>query len=320
MEFEHPALQIIAATRRPENLPADYHGEVRVGDLRDAEYLDRVLAGIDIICHAAGWTNYSSNEAASRKNYLEPTIELINRAIEWRISRFVNLSNIAVIDYRQRMHDDTPGKPRRRCAMFNCMIAVEDYLQARVKEQANNPMSIINLRTGIYCGQGLGLGLLHLLLRRRALPLLSGNYGFLPLVDGRDIGQAFARAALHPDMQAYLSLNITGPDTPQQKTVMQVIQAKIHPLKSGRIALPAAFALPVHQLINLAQRNQKKPLSTCAITAALTNPFMDSAKARELLGYQPQVGWQSSVEDFIVEFKKFQNADELFAAERQITV
>jgi len=129
MQFEHKDLQIVAATRNPENLPTNYRGEVRVGDLRDNAYLDRVLTGIDIICHAAGWTNYSHHESASRKHYLEPTIELINRAREWRVSRFVNLSSIGVSHFRQRMHDDTPGQPRRGFGFG--VFVFNDFFQSR---------------------------------------------------------------------------------------------------------------------------------------------------------------------------------------------
>lgn len=315
MQFEHKDLQIVAATRRPENLPTSYRGEVRVGDLRDSAYLDRVLTSIDIICHAAGWINYSSNEPASRQYYLEPTLELINRAREWRVTRFVNLSSIAVSPYPQRMHDNTPGKPRRGCAMFNCMIAVEDYLKAH----ADARLSTINLRCGIYSGPGLRLGLLPLLLQRSALPLISGHYGYLPLVDGRDIGQAFARAALLPDMNGYVSLNIIGPESPQQKTVIQFMQQILQKNNSKTIALPAAIALPVHQLLKHISHRQKTPFTTCAITASLTNPAMQNNQARQLLGYQPQISWQASVRDFVADYAKENKALKLCTDEKEMT-
>lgn len=298
MQFEHSKIQLVAATRHPENLPPHYQGEVRVGDLRDQAYLDRILTGIDIICHAAGWTNYADNDAASRKNYLEPTIDLINRAREWRVSRFVNLSSIAVMHPKQRHRDDAVGQPRRGCAMLNNIIAVEAYL----KSQPGAHMSVINLRAGIYSGQGIHLGLLPLLTQRPRLPLISGKYGYLPVVDGRDIGQAFARAALLPDVQGYLSLNITGPETPQQKTVMQFLQKKMQKNNSLPITLPAVIALPVHKFLLLISYKQKNPITTCAITSSLVNPYMDNTQAKQLLGYQPQISWQASVEDFVAEF------------------
>ncbi|MBI3188403.1 MAG: NAD(P)-dependent oxidoreductase [Gammaproteobacteria bacterium] len=316
MQFEHKDLQIVAATRNPKHLPAEYQGEVRAGDLRDQAYLDRVLAGVDIICHAAGWTNYAHDDAASRKNYLEPTIDLINRAKEWRVSRFVNLSNIAVVNHHQRHVDDAIGQPRRGCAMFNNIIAVETYL----KSQASSHMSAINLRTGIYCGQGVNTGLLPLLLQRPTLPLISGKYGYLPIVDGRDIGQAFARAALLPDVQGYLSLNITGPETPQQKTVIQFLHKKMQHNHSMPITLPAVITIPVHKLLQLVSYKRLKPMTTCAITASLANPIIDNTKARQLSGYQPQISWQASVEDFAAEFVRNTNEAGLFVEEKEFII
>ena len=312
MQFEHKDLQIVAATRHPENLPADYRGEVRVGDLRDADYLDRMLAGVNIICHAAGWSHYTNNDLAARNYYLEPTIDLINRAKEWRISRFVNLSSIAVSPYSTRMIDESPGKPRRGCTLYNCMIAVEDYL----KSITNTQMSTINCRLGIYSGQQMNLGLLPLLIQRPSLPLFSGNYGHLPLVDGRDIGQAFARAALLPDINGYNSVNILGAELPQQKTVLDYMQQQLKNHTKKTTALPMLLALPLHALIRAFSFKSKTPLATCAITAALVNPLMENTKAKQLLGYQPQFGWQASVDDLIVAMNKNPGVAELFIKEK----
>jgi len=46
---------VVAACRDASKLLAHYSGEVRVGDLRDSDSLDRVVAVIDIVCHTAGW-------------------------------------------------------------------------------------------------------------------------------------------------------------------------------------------------------------------------------------------------------------------------
>ena len=61
--------------RDADRLLPSYKGEVRVGDLRDADYLDRVLVGIDIICHAAGWTSFLNHQQTSQQLYLEPSVE-----------------------------------------------------------------------------------------------------------------------------------------------------------------------------------------------------------------------------------------------------
>lgn len=101
--------------------------------------------------------------------------------------------------------------------MLNCMIAVEDYLRAHADER----LTVINLRSGIYSGRRLNLGLLKYLLRASPhhLPAIQRGFDHCPLVDDRDIGQAFARASLAPLPQSYTSLNIVGPVTPGQSEV-----------------------------------------------------------------------------------------------------
>ncbi|VAW68930.1 hypothetical protein MNBD_GAMMA10-2944, partial [hydrothermal vent metagenome] len=96
---------------------------MRKGDLRDADYLDRMLTGIDIICHAAGWSGFDKTGKNNHQNYLEPTLELINHAIEWRVSRFINLSSLFVTPFFQRNNADIKGKPRAYWPMINAIIA-----------------------------------------------------------------------------------------------------------------------------------------------------------------------------------------------------
>ena len=42
----------------------------------------------------------------------------------------------------------------------------------------------------------------------------------MPLIDGTDIGQAFALAALNPDLKGFESFNIVGPDIPNTRAVI----------------------------------------------------------------------------------------------------
>jgi len=122
-----------------------------VGDLRDPDYLDRVLTGIDIVCHAAGWSSFEKSGDTCNQAYLEPTLDLINHAIEWRVKRFVNLSSLYVAKAKQRNNANAIGKPRAYWPMMNCLIAVEDYLRSYTECRTH----FINLRLGLYSGKRL---------------------------------------------------------------------------------------------------------------------------------------------------------------------
>jgi len=302
MNIQHQDLNIVAACRNPDKLISQFSGEVRQGDLRDSNYLDRVLAGVDIICHTAGWSSFENSGEQCNKAYLEPTIDLIHHANEWRVSRFVNLSSIYVCPPSQRNNAAVKGKPNRNWPMMNCHIAVEDYLhhfqQARCQ--------FVNLRLGLYSGKRLNMGLLSLLLCRNQqafLPYLSGTFGHFPIIDGRDIGQAFARAALGPFETPYSSLNIAGPQTPTHQQVMEFIAAQIQtsPLSAG---LPSLLASPILWLQNEIHKINKQPLLTAAMRNMLKSPVIDNTLANQQIGYDPQVSWQASLLDTLELYKK----------------
>ena len=299
----------MAACRDPARLPVDYKGEIRVGDLRDPDYLDRLLAGIDIICHCAGWTSFLNNVQMSSALYLEPTIELFNRAIEWRISRFVNLSTVAVAPVSRRHDAQCPGKPRRNNAMINCMIAVEDYL----RQNSQRGCSVINLRAGVYSGRRLQRGVLPLVAALGGLPWVHGRWGYLPLVDGRDLAQAFARAALAPVEAAFSSINIIGPEIPTQQQLHTFLRE--HGGAAASIGLPACLFTPMAHLLNLIPKLFRQPLLTPALAHMLLNPAMDNRNAFEVLGYDPRISWQASVLDWLGERNMHPDRHSLLQAE-----
>ncbi|HEY9201324.1 MAG TPA: NAD(P)-dependent oxidoreductase [Gammaproteobacteria bacterium] len=301
MQIQHSELQVIAACRNADKLPAGYQGEVRCGDLRDVDYLDRLLVGIDVVCHAAGWSSFERQQDPQHQAYLEPTLDLINRAVEWRVQRFVNLSSLFVSAPAQRNSAQLAGKPRASWPMLNGLIAIEDYL----RQYRDSRTQFINLRIGLYSGKQLNMGLLPLLLARSgkySLPYYQGAYGHLPIVDGQDIGQAFSRAALAPLEAGYHSVNISGAETPSHKAVMQFIKSQLghSPLN---YALPAALAELVLFARNLSARHAQQPLFTAAMRYMLASPEIDLQPAQSLLGYDPQISWQASLLDTLDAFK-----------------
>lgn len=291
MSLDHPNLEIVAACRQPERLLTSYDGEVRVGDLRDPRYLDRVLTGIDVVCHCAGWTHFTTDEAACRRHYLEPSLDLINHARQWQVSRFINLSSVALAPKTQASQAQVRGKPRRNAPMLNCMIAVEDYLQAN----ADEAFRVVNLRLGSYSGHRLNLCLLHYLLTGKPrLPVIRGRYGYLPLVDGRDIGQAFARASLAPLQPHYNSLNIVGPVVPDHSEVYRYIN-EIHASDQCLHAWPMVYVQAVTRLHSWLAPLLPKSGWPESLLQLLANAEMDNQQAESSIGYVPQYHWKHSV-------------------------
>jgi len=222
MQIKHADLNIIAACRDRRKLLPDYKGEVRTGDFRDPDYLDHVLVGVDIICHAAGWPSLWSHKKESRKFYLEPSLRLIDKALEWKVKRFVNPSSIYAAT-RQDSNAHNPGIKRSYWPHLNHMIEIENYM----RDHCHLGCSMVNLRLGVFAGKRHGMSLLPVAtnkLTQRVLPDILPAYASFPVVDGTDIGQAFSRAALALQQLAYESFNIIGPEIPQVKTVLDRIQ------------------------------------------------------------------------------------------------
>lgn len=301
MQIQHNEVQVVAACRNVNHLPSGYHGEVRCGDLRDANYQDRLLVGIDVICHAAGWSSFERRQDPQHQAYLEPTLDLINRAVEWRVKRFVNLSSLYVSTPAQRNSAQSAGRPRASWPMLNGLIAVEDYLRQYIDSRTQ----FINLRVGLYSGKHLNMGLLPLLLARSehySLPHYQGRYGHLPIVDGQDIGQAFSRAALAPLDAGYHSVNISGAETPSHQAAMQFIKQQL-----GHSPLNYALPMPLAELVlfsrNLFAQHEQLPLFTAAMRHMLASAEIDLQPAQALLGYDPQISWQASLLNTLEAFR-----------------
>ncbi len=176
--------------------------------------------------------------------------------------------------------------------MINHLIGVEEYLA-----NYHSRSQFVNLRIGLYSGKRLNMGLLPLLLARNThshMPYINGSSGYMPLVDGRDIGQAFCRAALAPLDATYTSLNISGPDTPSQADVMHFIKQQTgrSPLSTG---LPSIIASPILWLRGIIQQQENQPLFTLAMLNMLKSPEIDNSKASSILGYDPEISWQASL-------------------------
>lgn len=149
------------------------------------------------------------------------------------------------------------------------------------------------------------MGLMPLLLARSSessLPYLNNELGHLPLIDGRDIGQAFARAALAPTEESYSCLNICGPEVPSHAEVMCFIKNQIShsPLNWG---LPSPLADMILWLQSKYQQFEQQPMLTSAMLDMLKSPSISNQQARLQLGFDPAVSWQASLLDTLESYK-----------------
>lgn len=301
----HKELHIIAACRDRRKLIPEYKGEVREGDLRDSEYIDRVLAGVDIVCHCAAWSSLWGKKRESKELFLDPTLKLIEKALEWRIKKFVNISTTSAAAPKLSGDANNPGIPRSFWPHLNNIIEIENTM----RDNAYRGTSMINLRLGLFAGQRYSLGVLPILLPRlktHLVPWVNAGKTGLPIVDGRDIGQAVVRAALAPELPSFASFNIVGPEIPTTREVVTYIAETFNypkPLFSVPFFAAYTFAWLMEMIDRLVPW---EPLITRSIVHLLEETNANNDLAREKLGYTPEFHWKETIHKQIEEMQRNQ--------------
>jgi nucleoside-diphosphate-sugar epimerase len=301
----HKDLHIIAACRDRRKLIPEFKGEVREGDLRDPDYIDRVLAGADIVCHCAAWTSLWGKKRESTKLFLKPTLKLIDKALEWRVKTFVNISTSSAAAPQNSSDAYSHGIPKRYWPHLNNVITIENTM----RDNAYRGTSMVNLRLGIFAGQRYSIGVLPILLPRlktHLVPWVAAGKTGLPIIDGRDIGQAVVRAALAPELPTYASFNIVGPEIPTTREVITYIADTFNypkPLFSVPFFAAFTFAWLMEKLDPLVPW---EPLITRSIVHLLQETNVTNDLAREKLGYAPEFHWKETIHKQIEEMQRNQ--------------
>ena len=294
MQIGHKDLHIIAACRDRRKLIAGFEGEVREGDLRDPEYIDRVLAGADIVVHCAAWTSLWGKARESEALFLKPSLELIDKALEWKVKRFIFISTTSAASPAHSADADSPGIPRRYWPHLSNVIAIENAM----RENAHRGMTMVNLRLGLFAGERYALGLLPILLPRlntRLVPWVGGGRTGMPIISGKDIGQAAVRAAVAPGLPAYAAFNIVGPEVPTARQVIEYICDTFgYPRPLFSVPFPAAYAF-AWLMEKLDPLVPWEPLVTRSIIHLLEETHATNERARERLGYAPEIHWKQAV-------------------------
>ena len=287
-------VQVIAACRDKNKLPAQFRGEVREGDLRDARYRDEVVAGVDVVCHAAAWSSLWGHAGESRELFLKPSLGLIDAAKKAGVRRFVNTSSTSAAAPEQSADPSSRGIPRPLWPHLCNVVAVEDAL----RDAASPSFQVVNLRLGIFAGQRYSLGVLPILMPRlktHLVPWVAGGSTSMPIVDGRDIGHSFALAATADGLADYEGFNIVGPEVPTVRQVITFLHEEFG-LPLPHFGVPFAIAYPFAWLMEkLDPLVPWEPLVTRSIIHLMEETHADNTKAMRMLGYHPTCAWQDAI-------------------------
>jgi len=293
-------LKVIAACRDENRLAGEFTGTVRVGDLRDAAYLESLLKGVDVVCHCAAWTSLYRHNSESRSLYLEPSLALVKVARSSGVRRIINTSTTSAAAPLHSADADSRGIPRSFWPHLCNVIAIEDCLRSL----AAADFTVVNLRLGLFAGRRYALGLLPVLLprlRTHLVPWVAGGRTGMPVIDGRDIGQAFLGAVLADGLPAYTSCNVLGPGVPTVREVIGFLHTEYgYPEPHFSVPFPLAFGFA--WLMEMLDRVVPwEPLVTRSIVHLLRDVSADNSRACRLLGYRPQYDWRTTIRDQLEE-------------------
>lgn len=287
-------LNIIAVCRDKRKLPPGYEGDVREGDLRDAGFRTAAVQGADILCNAMAWSSLWGNVENSRRLFLEPSLALIEAARAAGVKRYINTSTTSAAAPDHSADPDSKGIMRPLWPHLCNVVRIEDAL----RQAAGPGFQVVNLRLGIYAGRRYALGVLPILvprLKTHLVPWVAGGRTHLPVIDGRDIGQAFACAVQAEGLAAYEGFNMIGPTVPTVREVIAFLHEE-YGLPKPHFSVPFAVAYPFAWLMEkLDPIVPWEPLVTCSIVHLMEETGADNSKAERLLGYRPTHGWREAI-------------------------
>ena len=294
MRRDDPTLHVIAACRDARRLLPGFSGAVREGDLRDADYRRALVEGVDVVCNAVAWSSLMGNVANSQRLFLEPNLALIEAARAAGVERFINTSTTSAAAPQRSSDPLSQGIARRFWPHLCNVVQIENAL----RRAAGSTFQAVNLRLGIFAGRRYGLGVLPILvprLKTHLVPWVAGGRTRLPIVDGRDIGQAFVRAATASQLADYEAFNIVGPEVPRVRDVIGFLHDE-YGLPKPHFSVPFRVAYPFAWLMEKIDPVVPwDPLVTRSIVHLLEDVHADNSKAERLLGYRPVYSWREAI-------------------------
>ena len=302
----NPEIECIAACRNRANLPADFSGEVRVGDLLDPIYRRELPTDVDVICHAGSWASMWRHKRLERERFYEPTRDLIDQAIAQGVQRFIQTSTVAigVVSKDGKPIDDfSPKKPTGFWPHLDCLMELDDYMQ----ENSQGGTQMITMRLGHFIGAGNRFGLLPAIvprLKTYLVPWLGGGKKHMPLVADSDLGAAFVLAALAENLNDYESFNICGSEFPSLREVVTYVarQAGVpKPLYS--VPYPAGYAFGWLMETLKPIMPGSSPFLTRSIVHLCENWVCPNDYAQKKLGYVPNRDWRVAVDEHLAALK-----------------
>lgn len=299
----HPTLTTIAACRSPQNLPNWFDGEVRQGDLNDADYRATLFDGVDIVLHVGTWATFWGHKRQEKEQFFDVAVDLADQAVARGIERFALASTVALTGATIGDETDDFAAPEKTGFWPHLDRLIE--CDANMKSIATPATNFTNMRLGHFVGRGNKLGIVPALLPRLKtymVPWLSGGGNRLPLISGQDMAQAFVKFCEASDLEPYESFNICHAQTPTMREVvneMSTLARVPKPLFS--VPFWAAYVFGglmefLHPVLP-----GKAPFLTRSLVRVSEDRKPSIEYARQKLGFVAKTDWRVALDESVNE-------------------
>lgn len=291
---EKSDIRLIAACRDKNKIQMNFQGEIREGDVRDEKYLQTLFDEVDVVVNAMAWSSLWGEQETSDRLFLKPNLQLIDAYLKSDARRFINISSTSAAAAAASDDANSPAVCRKFWPHICNVTKIEKYLRACASQQK----TVVNMRLGLFAGEHYALGLLPILvprLKTHLVPWVAGGKTTMPIIDGRDIGQAMSLAALDKQIVGYESFNVVGPSVPEVREVIEYI-AEEYQLPLPHFSVPFSVAYKFAWLMEKLDKIVPwEPLIVRSIVHLLESTYANNNKISEVLGYKAEYHWKSAI-------------------------
>ncbi len=282
--------------------------EIVFGDITEYESLPPIVQGIENVFHTAakvtpGWGTWDEFE----KTTVQGTENMLRASAEAGVTRFLHVSSCAVYGDTSQI-GDIPADESTPCAAQKTPLGYYDYAKLlaeqvcwKYNEQGKIPVSMIRIGTAYGPRDRL---LAYHVYSQTSLPIMMWPGSANPrnsIVYSSDIAELAILAATN-DKAIGQVYNVAGPEPVRLKEFTEAM-IKARGLKRSWVTMPYSVAwIWCYSMETFAKlrRSQKMPYLTLAALRSLnTEHYLDGAKARNELGWQPKISLEEGTRQYV---------------------
>lgn len=277
-------------------------------DLCDKDAVVRAGERQHVVFHCAGQSTVWGTYADFHAGNVTATEHMIEAAQRHGAQRFVFVSTPSVyFDYTDRLDVGEDSELPARFA--NDYVRTKYLAEERVREAMKSGLSAIILRPRALFGPG-DRALFPRLMRanrERGIPLIDGGRALLDLTYVDNVAEALICCASAPESACGQVYNISNGEPIRFIDAVNRLFAEMGETpRFRRVSYRTAsgIAVGLEAVYRLLKLNGEPPITRYSVGVVSRSQTLDIRKAREQLGYEPQVSLQEGFARFAAWWKK----------------